>query len=75
MAAAVAFLWLSACSGPARAPTATGESSNLDSETQALVARARRVAFLVPFSHWDTDWHEAYPDYVKRSDGNILAAI
>jgi hypothetical protein len=37
--------------------------------------QADRVVFVVPFSHWDTDWHEAFPDYVKRSDGNILAAI
>jgi len=49
--------------------------TSLDADTQALIARAERVAFIIPFSHWDTDWHEAFPDYVKRSDGNILAAI
>lgn len=47
----------------------------LDTETQSLMAQAERVVFVVPFSHWDTDWHEAFPDYVQRSDGNILAAI
>jgi glycosyl hydrolase family 38 len=56
-------------------PTPTPSTMNLDPETQALIARADRVAFIIPFSHWDTDWHEAFPDYVKRSDGNILAAI
>ena len=39
------------------------------------MAQADRVVFVVPFSHWDTDWHEAFPAYVQRSDGNILAAI
>lgn len=68
-----ALFFLAAC---ARAtPTPTPSTVNLDPETQALIARADRVAFIIPFSHWDTDWHEAFPDYVKRSDGNILAAI
>jgi hypothetical protein len=72
------------CAAPQPAPpaiplaTATpayDPAINLDAETQRLIAGAERVAFIVPFSHWDTDWHEAFPDYVKRSDGNILNAI
>ncbi len=51
------------------------EGVNLDAETQALMAEAARVVFVVPFSHWDTDWHEDYPAYVQHSDGNIRAAI
>ena len=57
------------------APTLDLHTINLDAETQALIAQADRVAFIIPFSHWDTDWHETFPAYVKRSDGNILAAI
>jgi hypothetical protein len=60
---------------PTPLPTLPLESVNLDSETQRLVEQAERVAFVIPFSHWDTDWHDSYPNYVKRSDGNILAAI
>ncbi|MBF8283146.1 MAG: hypothetical protein HW378_2061, partial [Anaerolineales bacterium] len=56
-------------------PAPTPSNVNLDSETQSLIARADRVAFIIPFSHWDTDWHETFPEYVKRSDVNILAAI
>lgn len=82
------LLFLSAClATPAPAPTlapapALGpapaldtSSINLDPPTQALIAAADRVAFVVPFSHWDTDWHDTYANYSKRSDGNILAAI
>ena len=51
------------------------EDANFDFETIELIARAERVVFVVPFSHWDTDWHETFPDYVQRSDQNILNAI
>lgn len=60
---------------PASAPVPLPPTLNLDADTQTLIANANRVAFIIPFSHWDTDWHEAYPAYVKRSDGNILNAI
>ncbi len=76
-----ALFFLAACARATPAPplthppVPTPSTLNLDPETQALIARADRVAFIIPFSHWDTDWHEAYPDYVRRSDGNILAAI
>ena len=72
---------LAACAAPAPPPTATPDaghtviSPNLDAETQALIAQAQRVVFVVPFSHWDTDWHENFTAYSARSDGNILAAI
>ncbi len=33
---------------------------NFDSATQSLIAKAKRVVFLIPFSHWDTDWHQPY---------------
>ena len=74
------FLFLTACLAaptPPRTPTPTLDPTaiNLDSETQALIAAADRVAFIIPFSHWDTDWHETFDTYVKRSDGNILIAI
>ncbi len=60
---------------PPPAPTQDTTTINLDPDTQALIASAERVAFILPFSHWDTDWHENFANYSKRSDGNILAAI
>jgi Glycosyl hydrolases family 38 N-terminal domain/Glycosyl hydrolases family 38 C-terminal domain len=48
---------------------------NFDSETQSLIARAERVVFLIPFSHWDTDWHQDFDAYSKLADQNILQAI
>ncbi len=63
-------IFLIACSSSNATP-----ATDLDPETQTLIVNAERVVFIIPFSHWDTDWHETYPDYVKRSDGNILAAI
>src|SRR6202011_3645952 len=60
---------------PKPTPTAIVAAPNLDAPTQALIAQADRVAFVVPFSHWDTDWHDTYANYVQRSDGNILGAI
>jgi len=48
---------------------------NFDSKTQSLIANAKRVVFLVPFSHWDTDWHQSYDAYSKLADQNILSAI
>ena len=71
-------LFIPACGQPAPRPIPTQPpplAPNLDAETLALMDQASRVVFVIPFSHWDTDWHEAFPDYVKRSDGNILAAI
>lgn len=48
---------------------------NFDAETQTMIASAKRVAFLIPFSHWDTDWHQDFSTYSKLSDQNILKAI
>jgi hypothetical protein len=48
---------------------------NFDAETQAMIARAKRVVFLVPFSHWDTDWHQNFDAYSQLADQNILKAI
>jgi hypothetical protein len=39
------------------------------------VASARRTVFLIPFSHWDTDWHSDFATYSRQADQNILAAI
>jgi len=48
---------------------------NFDAETQAMIASAERVVFLVPFSHWDTDWHQSFDSYSQLADQNILKAI
>lgn len=40
-----------------------------------MIAQAQRVVFVVPFSHWDTDWHDTFDNYVKRADQNIAAAL
>ncbi len=53
-------------------------SSNLpffDPETQHLIQKSPRVVFLIPFSHWDTDWHQSFAAYSKLSDQNIIKAI
>jgi alpha-mannosidase len=48
---------------------------NFDAETQSLISRSERVVFLIPFSHWDTDWHDSFDAYSRQADGNILKAI
>jgi len=64
------------CTRPAPGPEVTREPlGNFDSETQAMIAEAERVVFIIPFSHWDTDWHEAFDTYSKKADQNILRAI
>ncbi|HLY26470.1 MAG TPA: glycoside hydrolase family 38 C-terminal domain-containing protein [Aggregatilineales bacterium] len=50
-------------------------SPNFDAATQARIAQADHVVFLIPFSHWDTDWHQTFDAYSKLSDQNILKAI
>ena len=40
-----------------------------------LIARAKRTVFLIPFSHWDTDWHNTFPTYSRQAAANILTAI
>jgi hypothetical protein len=61
--------------GPAPAALPPPAQINLDAETQALVARAKRTAFLIPFSHWDTDWHNSFAGYSRYAEANIVAAI
>lgn len=48
---------------------------NFDTQTQSLISRADQVVFLIPFSHWDTDWHQDFNSYSKLADQNILHAI
>lgn len=61
---------------PAPRPEVTREPvGNFDAETQAKIASAKRVVFLIPFSHWDTDWHQDFDAYSKLADQNILKAI
>jgi Glycosyl hydrolases family 38 N-terminal domain/Glycosyl hydrolases family 38 C-terminal domain len=65
---------LMACAQPPP-PAPTLVSSTFDTGTRQLIAQANRVVFLIPFSHWDTDWHDTFAAYSKLADGNILAAI
>jgi hypothetical protein len=62
-------------SGPVPAKLPPSDAINLDAATQTLIARAKRTVFLIPFSHWDTDWHAAFPDYARRAANNIITAI
>ena len=64
---------LAACTSSG--PPAYDPSINLDAQTQARVAGAHRTVFLIPFSHWDTDWHADFTVYSRQADQNILAAI
>ena len=51
-------------------------TGNFDAATQSLIAHADRVVFLIPFSHWDTDWHhQTFDSYSQLADQNILEAI
>jgi hypothetical protein len=66
---------LTGCLLASPAPTPFDPSINLDAETQALISHTQRSVFLIPFSHWDTDWHESFETYSLRADQNILSAI
>ncbi|MEO7911965.1 MAG: glycoside hydrolase family 38 C-terminal domain-containing protein, partial [Roseiflexaceae bacterium] len=61
--------------GPAPAALPPPDQINLDTATQALIAHAKRTAFLIPFSHWDTDWHYDFGVYAAQADRNIADAI
>jgi len=60
---------------PTSPETTRDPMGNFDAETQSLISRAERVVFLIPFSHWDTDWHDSFDAYSKQADQNILKAI
>lgn len=66
---------LAACASSPPAPPIIVSNPNLDAETQDMITQAQRVVFVVPFSHWDTDWHDTFDNYVKLADQNIAAAI
>jgi hypothetical protein len=61
--------------GPSPAALPAPDAINLDRATQTLIAHAKRAIFLVPFSHWDTDWHRDFAVYAAQADRNILDAI
>jgi hypothetical protein len=61
--------------GPKPAALPPPDQINLDSATQSLIAHAKRTVFLIPFSHWDTDWHNAFPTYSRQAAANIITAI
>ena len=74
----VAFLviaLLASCRPYPPTPYSFDPTINLDAQTQAMIANARRVVFLIPFSHWDTDWHDTFEVYSPLADQNIQAAI
>ena len=67
---------LSGCTRPAPGPEKRrAPLGNFDLATQSLIANAKRVVFLIPFSHWDTDWHQPYDQYSPLADQNIQSAI
>ncbi len=66
---------IAACASSPSTPPISVSNPNLDAETQAMITHAQRVVFVVPFSHWDTDWHDTFDNYVKLADQNIAAAI
>ncbi len=74
------FFLLAACAAPnptatPTSPPPTIQNLNLDAETQARIARAERVVFVIPFSHWDTDWHDTFEKYMVDTEDDLLAAI
>ena len=70
--AVIAWVYLRPVLSPEKRHEVLG---NFDAQTQSLISRADRVVFLIPFSHWDTDWHQDFNSYSKLSDQNILHAI
>ena len=69
-------LILSGCARPSQIPEKIREPlGNFDSKTQSIIAQAEHVVFLIPFSHWDTDWHNSFDAYSQQADENILKAI
>src|SRR5689334_13793191 len=56
--------------GPAPAALPSADKINLDPATQTAIARAKRAIFLIPFSHWDTDWHRDFSVYAAQADRN-----
>jgi hypothetical protein len=68
----IVFLYTRLALGPEKIREPLG---NFNAETQSLISRSERVVFLIPFSHWDTDWHDSFDAYSKRADRNILKAI
>ncbi len=63
-------LLLAAC---ANSPLPVIGNPNLDDETQTMMAHAQRVVLVVPFSHWDTDWHDTFDNYVPHGRGQALS--
>src|SRR5215217_3052415 len=51
--------------GPAPAALPPPDQINLDQATQTLIARTKSTVFLIPFSHWDTDWHNEFSAYAR----------
>lgn len=72
MGAGLIFFYLRPTLGLGKIP---GPLGNFDAKTQSLISHSDRVVFLVPFSHWDTDWHQGFDAYSKLSDKNIQSAI
>ena len=61
--------------GPAPAVLPPPDQINLDTATRTLIARAKRTVFLIPFSHWDTDWRSDFPTLTRQAAANIITAI
>ena len=61
--------------GPPPAALPPPDQINLDTATQTLITHAKRTVFLIPFSHWDTDWHSSFPAYSRQAAANIIMAI
>ncbi len=62
-------------SGPPPVALPPPDQMNLDTATQTLIAHAKRSVFLIPFSHWDIDWHDQFSAYARYAAANILTAI
>lgn len=62
------------CAAPLPTPAPLPHTTH-DAVTQQQIDDAKRVVFLIPFSHWDTDWHDTFEAYSRASDQNILDAI
>ncbi len=63
------------CVGSAYSLHARSAVSDTSAHSQIRLSSAQRTVYVIPFSHWDTDWHRPFAFYAPLADQNILEAI
>ncbi len=63
------------CVGSAYSLHARSAVSDTSAHSQIRLSSAQRTVYVIPFSHWDTDWHRPFAFYAPLADQNIVEAI